>query len=456
MSRFILSSQLRTFYLLCALLIASIFEYVVSPQHYDFSKYVFYVNLCIFWIGTFAYFKACRKNNYFEFDTIFVCVYFIVGYISNFYFDDDIYPYLFLHFQFDDKYINSSIWLFTIGILSYYLGRLVISHDKYHNYNDVQRGGIVVNTNISVLFLVLLFIIYILLGGTSRYVDIYMHRESSGGIIVQIEILITTFAYVIISTELYNKRMLASYNIKKLPVLIVLTMICLLLYAGNRTLPSYFILSSLGLYTLLFKPISFKKMCILMMFGVVGMWAVGVSRSGDDITPTQDAALYVVDMTINTRNTYVAMEYVEDNGYTYGKTMLYGIIGVVPFLSSIIGLDKNEIGSAEVLTNYTYDNMSVTRAYIGLGTNIIADIYLSFGMIGVVVLMFIVGRFINMCTKAAGQFHYYSIITYAVVVSMSVFGIRTGLTHICRMLIWSLLIAYLNKYYTLYLLCRKK
>ena len=193
-----------------------------------------------------------------------------------------------------------------------------------------------------------------------------------------------------------------------------------------------------------------------MMFGVVGMWAVGVSRSGDDITPTQDAALYVVDMTINTRNTYVAMEYVEDNGYTYGKTMLYGIIGVVPFLSSIIGLDKNEIGSAEVLTNYTYDNMSVTRAYIGLGTNIIADIYLSFGMIGVVVLMFIVGRFINMCTKAAGQFHYYSIITYAVVVSMSVFGIRTGLTHICRMLIWSLLIAYLNKYYTLYLLCRKK
>ena len=444
---------LHAFYCLLTLLVFSVFYYCVEPKYCDFSINVFYINIFIFIVGTIVYFKNARKTNYFDFDTIFVCVYFFVGYFTTFYYGLDIYPYLFLHFPFNEQYINSSLWLFTIGILSYYIGRLV---NVTNNKNTELSKTTVINTDGCMLVLVALFLVYIMLGGFNRYVGIYLNGETGdGGIVVQIEILITSFIYAIVATELYNKKISPLYKIKKIPVIIVLAMICLLLFAGNRTLPSYFILSTLGLYALLFRPINLRMMCIIMLIGIVGMWAVGIHRSGTDISVQQNAAMYAVDMTINTRNTYVAMEYVEQHGFTYGKTMLYGILGVIPFLSTLLGINKNEIGSAEVLTQYTYSNMDMKRDFIGLGTNIIADIYLSFGVIGVIVLMLLLGIFIAKCTKSALKINYYSIVIYSVVISMSVFGIRTGYTHIFRMLVWTLLIAYFNKYFTLSS-CRKR
>lgn len=453
MKAFILKKSISIFYFLLALLCFSVFYYCITPKCWNFSISVFYINLFIFLASTIAYFRHEHKSNYFDFDFIFVCVYFFVGYFTTFYYGLDIYPYLFLHFPFDEQYINSSLWLFTIGILSYYIGRLIYLTDKKKNQKETK---FIVNTNASIFILVFLFLIYILLGGYNRYKDLYLHGESAGGgIVVQIEILITTFVQAIVAAELYNKKISPLYKIKKTPVVIIFVMTFLLLLAGNRTLPSFFILSTLGLYSLLFRPIRLKMMCIIMLIGVVGMWAVGMHRSGYGISLQQDAAKYAVDLTINTRNTYIAMEYVDHNGFTYGKTMLYGILGVIPFLSSILRLNRNEIGSAEVLTQYTYSNMDIERNPIGLGTNIIADIYLSFGVIGVIVLMLLLGIFIAKCTKSALKINYYSIVIYSVVISMSVFGIRTGYTHIFRMLVWTLLIAYFNKYFTLSS-CRKR
>lgn len=453
MKAFIFKKSISIFYFLLALLCFSVFYYCITPKYWNFSISVFYINLFIFLVSTIAYFRNEHKSNYFDFDFIFVCVYFFVGYFTTFYYGLDIYPYLFLHFPFDEQYINSALWLFTIGILSYYIGRLIYLTDKGKKQQETK---FIVNTNASIFILVFLFFIYILLGGYNRYKDLYLHGESGeGGIVVQIEILITTFIQTIVAAELYNKKISQSYKIKRIPIVIISIITCLLLFAGNRTLPSFFILTTIGLYSLLFRPIKLKMMCVIMLIGIIGMWAIGVHRSGYDISLQQDAAKYAVDLTINTRNTYVAMEYVEQHGFTYGKTMLYGILGVVPFLSTLLGINKNEIGSAEVLTQYTYNNMTIERDHIGLGTNIVADIYLSFGGFGVIVLMFLLGIFIAKCTKSALKVNYYSVVIYAVVISMSVYGVRTGYTHICRMIVWSLVIAYFNKYYTLFL-CRRR
>ena len=451
MKCYICNRQLNSFYFLSILLIISILAYSILPKYACYSQNIFITNLIIFSCGTISYFKAAKKNNYFDFDTIFVCVYFIVGYLSTFYYNSDIYPYLFLHFSFDENYINASLWLFTIGILSYYLGRMM-----RFNYKTTKNDNAVVNTNASSFILAILFILYLLFGGVNRYIDTYLYgNNNDGGIVVQIEILITAFVYATVAAELYNKKIFPAYRFRRLPIFIVAVITIMLLFSGNRTVPSYFILSGFGLYSLLFKSISFKKMLVLMLIGIVGMWAIGMHRSGYDISAQADAAMYVVDLTINTRNTYIAMEYVDQYGFTYGKTMLYGILGIIPLLSSILGLDQNEIGSAEVLTLYTYNTMGVDRTFIGLGTNIIADIYLSFGMLGVVILMFIVGVLIKKCIYSALKINYYSLVVYAVVISISIFGIRTGLTHICRMLVWSLVIAYFNKYYTVFL-CKKR
>ena len=433
------------------LFLYSLFWFIITPRKHMFELSDFYGSFSVFILGSLLYFKAVKKNNYFDFDTIFVCVYFLVGYFPTFFYGAAIYPYLFLHFPFDEAYINSSSWLFTIGILSYYIGRVT----KLSPVQDSADNGII-NTELSSLILISLFFVYIFLGGHHIYVSFYFYLgNNTNGVVVQIEILITAFTFVIMATELYNKKRSKSYKIKKIPFVIIAILFLLLLYVGNRTVPSYFILAFLGIYSLLFRSISFTRMCVLILLGIVGMWIVGVHRGGNDIAVQSNMAMYAVDMTINTRNTYVAMEYVDQYGFTYGKTMLYGILGIIPFLSSFLGVDKDTIGSAEVLTDFTYKNITVDRDYIGLGTNIIADIYLSFGTIGVIFFMFVIGLLVNKYTKCAAKLNYYSLVIFAVIMSVSVFGVRTGVTHPSRMIVWALLIAYLNKQYTL-VKCRKK
>ena len=147
----------------------------------------------------------------------------------------------------------------------------------------------------------------------------------------------------------------------------------------------------------------------------------------------------------HTRNTYVAMEYVSKNGLTYGRTMLSEPLGIIPFLSSILQYNNTELSSASFLTDYSYTYIISNREFIGLGTNIIADIYLSFGGIGVIVLMYLLGKFVTWAMFGAQNLHYYSTIVFTIILSYGAYWIRTGLLHPARTIVWALLIAYLNK-----------
>lgn len=445
---YILSKRDAFIGIICLFLI-SLFWYLINPKLREPSLPDFYCSVAMMLVSTFLYYKAARKKNYFDFDTLFIPMFFFVGFFSTFFYDTEIYPYLFLHFSFDENYINASAWLFVIGIQAYYLGRL--SKVVLKPLNEKR----IIDTTFMAVMIVVLTFLFLLLGGLQHYQAIYDDANSSGsGIVIQIQILLTSFVIAFIATEFYNKKVDSAYRLKWEIFCVVLFFSCLLLYVGNRTLPSFFVLGMIGSYTLLFYSVNLKKMCLFIGVGVVAMWAISQMRSSYELNMISNSALFFVDLTVNNRNTYVAMEYVDDEGYTWGRTMLGGPLAIIPFASHILGIDNRKVGSAEVLTDYSFAINHWNREQIGLGTNIIADIYLSFGLLGVIVLMYLLGKAVNKYLCQAKRLDYYSLIVYTVIMAYGIYGVRTGLTHPCRMLVWALVIAYLNKNLVLFL-CKK-
>jgi oligosaccharide repeat unit polymerase len=205
------------------------------------------------------------------------------------------------------------------------------------------------------------------------------------------------------------------------------------------------------LYAMLFKNVKFKYFSLFLILGIIAMWGFQNIRSKTDFSMVNPIVL-ISDLTIPARSTYNAIEYTEQYGYTYGKTMSLGLLGVVPFLPSLVtGGHNTEFGSAELLTDYTNTVNNIPLDYrIGLGTTIIGDIYLSFGLIGVILLMYFLGRFINRYLLQTLSMKYHAIIIMAGMLANCVFLVRASYTHAVRYVLWALIIAYINKYLIVY------
>jgi len=226
---------------------------------------------------------------------------------------------------------------------------------------------------------------------------------------------------------------------------------------GNRTAGSQIFLAFLGVYTMFFYNLNFKKFFLFLVMAIFSMWVIQNTRGNTEINISHPI-LIISDLTIPARQTYAAIEYVYRNGFTYGRTMLLGVVGLVPFLPSFfLGDDVREFSAGMLLTDITLEETN-RLVEIGLGSTIIADIYLSFGLFGVIFLMFLLGYFINKLYINSMNNEYYSIIVLSVMLSNSVFIVRDSYLHPFRYIIWSLVIANINVFFisTLKSNCKKK
>lgn len=430
---------------LCLLFACTLGLYWLTPKHSSVSIPLFYFTFGLLLVSLILYFRAKRKRNYWDFDTLFITVCCLIGFSTTFFYGDNLlYRSLFLSFPFDDSYVNKGNLLFLIGMQSYFVGSLV----RIKENKKMAAKPRIINTQflgIAILFLCVLFVIT---GGLSYFQSEYMRSSTTAGkgISVHVLVLLLSTAIAVVATEFFNRRINPTYRINKVVILSVVVMCSMLLYVGNRTAASQLILPILGLYTLLLRNITFRQTVIFMCIGIFSMWLIQNFRSGQEVDFEGNYVQIISDMTIPARQTYVAMEYADRFGYSYGQTMAMGIVGTIPFAPSILGEIVNLDGSAETLTKYTYvDYPLPEHLKIGLGTTVIGDIYLSFGWLGVVILMFYLGRFVNKYTCRSLQLDYYAIIIMAGLLANSVFLARGSYTHAVRMIVWALLIAYINK-----------
>lgn len=428
---------------LILLFIISLFLYIIRPAKVTMTfNYFCFIN---FLISTYIYFSCKRKTNYFDFDTIFILLYSIVGFAYPIFIYDKKYPFeIFFNMHFDVNFISTGVILFLIGIQSYFLGSLLAKR-SVPNISNIKY----INNRFLVFIVLMLSIAFILSGGVQYYQASYLKNNlQESGFTMQILVLLQAFSMTAIATEFYNKIVVKTHKLNILLLFSLLWIVLLMLYAGNRTFASQLALPIIGLYALFFKNIGKVKFLLLMFMGIFLMWIIQYSRVGREIDSLTSYAAIISDLTFTTRSTYTCLEYVDKYGYSYGLNMLGGLIGIIPSIGTLfiqfLGIDPRTLGSAETLTRFSLgDNPT-----FGLGTNIIADIYLSFGFIGVIIFMYFLGGFVNRHLFRANKLNYYSLIIYTVMISYSVFLVRTTYTHPVKIIVWSLIIARLNMIFT--------
>ena len=156
-----------------------------------------------------------------------------------------------------------------------------------------------------------------------------------------------------------------------------------------------------------------------------------------------------MDLTINNRSLYALMEYHDNFGINYGKTFLMNILSAVPkgqyIFLQITGWVSDDISSAGLITKQFFDN-NPNMDRIGLGTNLIGDIYISFGLFGVIVLMYLLGVFVSYSYMRAQRGDALFLLVYCILFAESIMMTRSSYLGVIRPLAWTIACAYLSGY----------
>jgi oligosaccharide repeat unit polymerase len=418
------------------LLIESILLFLFAPHYYNYEFNLF----CMlqYLSSSFLFLRAKKKENYFDFDMIFMfSFFFVMFFYPVFMFQSDPLKYFAFKYEFNENVISRSTALSLLGMQSYFLGsisfRVKQNTDvlKIKSYNFIT--GLTVISAIS-------FMLFIVSGGYASLKGAYSGEiVQSSGLGSYFRAFTPPFLYCALALQvnnLYriNKNKFNYKGLNKILVIYTLVFMILMLMSGSRANTLQLLLICGALFTMFYRPISFIRFVPLVFIGVLGMFAINIMRGGGEISGIADV---VMDLIINNRNTYVAVDYVDVYGMTFGKSMLSVLLAPFPFMQSIIfsilNINPWDASSASLITKISLGGESE----LGLGTNIIADLYISFGMVGVIFFMSLLGRYIAKILYFAKS-NVYALIAYTVMISYSVYIVRSEFFYSGRDLLWAL------------------
>ena len=430
----------KELYSYCEILLA-ILLYLFSP-----NIYVWEYNVCcgiLYLLAVIRYLSFQKKNNYLDFETIFLLSYFFCFFVYPI-FLYEINPHYFSMFvyEFDHDKITEGTALALLGGVFFLYG--CESGKSRAMKCKLNNKSYKFPIRIFYIITVTCFFCFLALGGYSSFKSMYADGEGGGsGIFSYFLILFVAFYIVSITLEYYNAiislRNGFRAKLNKFFILFIFFASAILLIAGTRTIVLQMFLSIIGLYCLFFRPIKLLEFVLLALCGAIFFTVIAFTRKGNvvDIDSFWDIFM---DLIINNRSTYFALSYVDEHGISWGVTMLGYIMKPFPFLQGIVakifGLDPSYLTTATLVTVETLGKGSS----LGLGTNIIADLYMAFGAWGVVIGMFVLGFYSKKSYYMAKEGSIYYMLFYTVLLSLSVYIVRSEFFYCLNILVWAFVI----------------
>lgn len=233
---------------------------------------------------------------------------------------------------------------------------------------------------------------------------------------------------------------------KNLPLLFYINSLLFvvpLLISGLRSVALQLLIPLVMTYGIMIKRINSIKVFVLILAGYTFMVYIGLTRSGDvggDLGKDSLFLTFVYDfVSANGANSFL-IDYVDKYGTTGGSNMILQAASIVPFLQSIILLfiskDAFAPNSSKLFTESFMDSSQG-----GLGTALIGDIYYSFGIVGVVLLMFLIGLVVNKLSRAHNSPYAMSLLI--VLAGNALFAPRVEYCYILRSLSFTIIFLYL-------------
>lgn len=430
----------------------SLLLYLFAPAKYN----LLFCNAVtiLFLVQTIPFIIKRSQGNYVNFHTIF----FLSFFLTNFFYPTVLYPidpdfFSVFTLPFDNNYINKGTALAQLAASSFMLGS---SSVKFNSITDIiLNKKTYISHKYATYTTVFLFGLFLITVGRN-----FLAGDFTGHSTISLYILQLLTCSFILATIIFFKYFDFQKK-KKIFFTLVIAYIFLFLSIGDRGPALDLLILIVGLYTFYVKKIGLKYLIILGISGIIGMHLIGLGRTTDISSAEGNILSRGIERThseqqfqsyfavtqsfvVNTRNLYVGLEYVDKEGVNWGKTYIPSILGVIPFaqfaVKDLIGIEYE--GSAGFFTTLAFGKH---RPY-GLGTNLVADVFLTFGLFGVIILFLLFGRTVELFRrKTLNKNDIYSNIVYFTLLSYSVYFPRTELFMPLKFILWTILIYYFLK-----------
>lgn len=416
------------------------------------------VYLLVFLVSVIFHLKSQNNKNWFRLDLLFLLGFSIVHFqwatmlaVSNIDLDNISYVQ---YGSVDLRYMNYGTWLSIIGIIFWFIG--------YAWLPTKQKRNVLFVVSYKKLFWLslFLFVLFITLAGSGFLSgSIYKGEGGTGageGVSVYIQLLfsisiLVLTVVVILNSKSDHKLSILSWIFKldKKYLILASAYVVLFLSIGDRGVGMQVAFTFLVVFGSIVKDISLKSFIAIIVLGAVLMTLVGLGRSDDTggnilIAGAKEfefSSSYDVTMELanSVRTLYTALDAVpEDHNYFYGKLWLGRILSVVPFSQSVYlqvsGDNEHELGSAGYITYLRFGLNPPT----GDGTSLIADIYLNFGLVGVIFFMFLLGVFFKKLQNELNtKQSFYWIVFAGIFASVAFYMGRGSLFDSLRPILWA-------------------
>ena len=423
------------------LLISSILLYLYSPHTYDYSICI--GAFAIFVIGAVLGFIKLRKIEFFGFNLLFSISFFGCCYIFPIFIYDIDDTFSLFHHGYDYRVMTRATCLASIAYTSYLCGLLykiksVICYKTKFPNEKVQIIDSSINPNSVANISIAFFVLFIFLGGYDYLSNMYLGHANAGGLVA--------YAYVLISLIPILFSYVFNCSFSKRNIIICIAFFLLFLTAGSRTYPLGLLLGFFYIYTLQHKVPKYIIL-LLLIVGILAMSLLGATRGGQELESESTVGFwqFFLDLIVNNRNLFDSYSLVQNKGFV--PTVLLGpILAVIPmsqtFFCLLTGTPSSEMTSAMYIT---IERLG-PEPPIGLGTNIVGDIYLGGGFLLVLCLFYLLGYLIS---KSLYEVHIKKnikwFIFYLTLVTNGIFICRGSFFLILRPFIWTLFIMYIVK-----------
>ena len=438
---------MNIFYFLLSFLL-----FLAAPGEYSF---LFCIALMVlFFIQTLPFVIKISKGNYISFYTLFFFSFFFV----NFFYPIVLYPidpfyFSVFNHSFNELFINKGTALAQVSVSSFILGVNTINTIK-----EKKRFTSNFSYKPVLIFSICLFILFVLTVGSEFLMGNFIGQSNFSLYILQLltsSLILTTIIFY--RNPHKNKHKWLFYTVVVIYVIIFLR-------TGDRGPALSLMLLIFGLYAHYRKHIKLKLILPLALIGMGLMYLIGLGRTTEidniegnvisrGIQNTQSSGKNsFFEMTggfvVNTRNLYAGLEYVDREGINFGKTYLGVPFSVIPFGQSFFeNLTNMEVeGSASFFTYLVFGN----DPPYGLGTNLVADVYITFGLIGSIFLFFLFGRtveYFRISTTINNDI--FSVIAYFTLLSYGIYYPRTSLFLALKFIVWTYVIFYIFRAFNL-------
>lgn len=420
----------RYFFFIIALVL-----YICAPNIYSYS-YCWILH--IIFVCNALYTIRCRNEEIVGFNTLFSFAFYGVTYIYPIFIYRIAPNYSLFAYQIDDTIITKATALANIAYASY---AMAYAKRRYTIYIENIKPVVPYKSLNAILFIcIFLFVAKICTGGFQATKSMYSGESYAVNPIANfISILFGTFTLF---------TCIANYKNNKRSIYLTLLLICstLLWSGGRRTVLSFLILFFYYLYE--HYRFSLTSIIITAVIGVVLFSAIGDYRGGQeigDVLSNSNVGAFEVaeDFIINSRNLYALYSYVQENSITYGISSLAYILAVIPFAQSIVsnlfGIPPYMMRS-EMITTATAISEDSS---LGLGTHIVGDVYVSFGLLGVILLFYFLGYVIRYSQRKMQSGIWSGIVIYLCLLANSIFMCRgayfVSLQSICWVLFFTVI-----------------